>query len=559
MESYRHPALTRWLRWNYGPHGYTDSYWSTQILADPGLVGLRTCVELVFGGDRIVRLTPGPDDVRAVSGRTGEVVVYRAIGADEPTIDCRYTPGTASSEARSVSIAFPNDFLDAAAIVRQGRPLAGYGEVALLVPDGDYDERIPLIRGTMEGGVSAGASTGSLVSLTLSDAKEAANLTIPPWLVEPGTWTTPDDSATGYRYPIVVNAYDFVPTLLTDIAADPVYLVVYGHDWDVGSAVYVNGSSYVAGDAEYGWTQLETTDDKGIAVTCIQFTGTHTWDGSEAVHVSLVGAASTGEGRFADNLIDTIDFLASGFSGLGVAGTDRVAFTRASARLGHMSMRALINASGSADGARVFDYIEGELLRAFPQVSMAWTGRGYGPVVTDRRAAATMMLEVGRFPVLDRVGDWSESARAEAQNAFVYRYDYETLSNSYASVVTRDPTTSDLCRLSLEWAGPRDAGTLESPFVVDDAVAGQVVDWMVAHLTMPSYYAEYLCYPVVLLRLALGDNVGITDSELGWSEQRATVVRMSYRRGQVVLGLRVWVSYFSLGGGSSGAAAGGGQ
>jgi len=55
----------------------------------------------------------------------------------------------------------------------------------------------------------------------------------------------------------------------------------------------------------------------------------------------------------------------------------------------------------------------------------------------------------------------------------------------------------------------------------------------------------------VLLYLALGDNVTITDDRLGYTATTATVEKITYRRGVCTIGLRVWLRYYSIGGGSS--------
>ena len=115
---------------------------------------------------------------------------------------------------------------------------------------------------------------------------------------------------------------------------------------------------------------------------------------------------------------------------------------------------------------------------------------------------------------------------------------------AYASVVERNPNNSLLCQISEEQAGPLAADPMESTLISDDATANAVIDWLVAHRTIPSYYVEHPIIPSALLRFRLGDNIDLVDPEIyGCTDAapvRATIEGFTYQHGSLVVGLRLW-------------------
>lgn len=550
-----HPALRRWRRWSYGPHGRLSDYWRRVLTADPGSADLLQTVELVFGDDQVVRCATR--EVRVTSDFTGDTVDYLPLLMQEAEVDHTYTLGQASSSARSLSLSVPNAMVDAAAVIARGRMLAGYGEVALQVGGGDHDERLVLLRGDMDDGVTFGDLGAGLVECSITDPKESADLNLPPWVVDSDRWNDHDGSASGMRYPVVLNRYNDVPALFVDdgtTSGDPRWLAVEGHGWDVDD-VKVDGTSYAASSTEYQWQVEETIDGLGVPVTLIEFTGGSSlpFDGSESVHVTVSG------GLRARTLVEAIEYLARDYTVLGNAGLAGDLFSTASARLGVVPARVLVNASGGDSAARCLEYVEGELLASFPMVSMVWDVGGYGPVVTDRRDSRIVAaLEPGVYPLIDRESDVQEWPKAKLFNSFTLRYAYNLLEDTYEAVATRTPDNSILCQISRDQAGERHADPIESRVIYDEATAEYVVDWLVEHMALPSYYVEYTALPWVLFFLRRGDNVTLTDGDFSWVDQVATVERITYRRGSCTLGLRVWARYYDLGGGASTATPAGG-
>jgi len=544
-------ALTAWTRWDYGIAGRLNDYWTAEIEKDPQLKNLIMTVDLLFGSDRHVRTAS--QALTSTSGKDDAIYRYDgALGADYE-VDHTMSLGEPSSSARSISVSIPADLLDPAELVAQGRHLAGYGEVSLQVDGGDWDQRLVILRGDMDDGVSFGAP-GESLDVSVTDPKESADLNFPPWLIDDNTWPNHHADAAGYRYPVVMNEYVEVPALPVNTGSAQ-WLVCWGHGWTI-DIVQVDGENYGSGDAVYGWSQTETVDGRGVSVTLIEFTGTYVFDWTESVNVSVSGAP-----RGMDTLIDQIEMIASRFTTLGTAGIARDLFSVAEARLGPLKAAVLANASSADSAVRALEFIEGSLLSSFPMVSMVWDRGGYGPVVTDRDDQRKVAdLEVGVFPLIDRYSSVQETPKNQIFNSFGLRYDFQPTSNDYQGIVTRDGSTSDLCAMSVQVLGERHADPIDAPFITDSSVAEYVIDWLVRHKTLPSYYVEYEAYPWIFFYLRRGDNLSITDSDFGWTQEDATVERMLYRRGRCIVGFRVWQTYFKIGGASSaGSAASGGD
>lgn len=539
------PVAQVFQRWRLGGfgvhHGSFSSYWESYLLRDPAMTGLSMCVELVFGGDRYVRLTFGPRDVTTTSGVTGEEVTFQPFGADEPSVAFTMAIGSASAQTRRLRIRFPAEHLAPNALGRMGRPLAGWGEVSLNYDGGDHDERIVLLRGDMVDGVTAGRDEGGdFVECSLADPKDAVDLWMPPYVVDSDTFGGADDRAMGARYPVVLSSFANIPALPVDTANDR-FLACLGHGWTIDD-VKVNGASYSSGDAVFGWSALETVDGQGTAVTLIAFSGSHTWDYSESVHVSVSGDVTCSD------LIGAIRYVVEGFSGLGPWGTSRALFAQAAARLSAFPVAAVVNGSGAGSATRALSYVESGLLQGLPMVSMVWDRGGYGPVVVDRRAAPVMELVQGAGHLVGRAESWRETAKDQASNRIAVRYSYNAVTNVFAGVTLRDASNSDLCRLSMQWAGPRDREPVELIQIDDETAAAYVSDWILVHETLPSVDVVYPCNPALLLLLRRGDNVSLTDDDFGWSDLEATVVGFEYARPVSAITLRVWNSYYELGG-----------
>jgi len=544
-------AFTRFQKWDFGGHRRFSDFWTAEIEKDPCLRQLVMTFDLVFGIDGIARVAS--DNVVVTSGTDSEERTYLAAIQQEPEITFSYTLGQSSASGRSLTLSVPTALVNPRSLISQGRLLAGFGEVALQVDGGDLDERFPLLIGDMDDGVTFNYdpdddNQSDFVEFAISDPVITADRGLPPWVLDSDRWEDIHDSAVGERCQIILGGYDYVPLVPVDTIGNSEWLVGYGHNMTV-STVYVNGTSVSAGDATYGWSVDEKTDFFDLPVTVIRFTGSwspSTEDFNEGVHVTV---STTSD---ADNLIDTIETLLLDYSPLGRRMVDMEAIALARAKLGNLRTYVMINGSSGGESTTVFDFIENGLLSSFPMVSMAWTGSGYGPIVTDRRdGRIALKLEPGSYPCISRASAVSESARADLFNDFTLRYGYDLLNDTWTGVVTRNPDNSDLCRLSRELIGGRAVhDVIEAPYIKDESVAEYVIDWLVEHMGFPTYEVTYVCYPSVLFWLRLGDNIEVVDDHFGWTDETGTVEEIKYSRGAVLVKVRVWLRYYELSGGS---------
>ena len=184
-------------------------------------------------------------------------------------------------------------------------------------------------------------------------------------------------------------------------------------------------------------------------------------------------------------------------------------------------------------------------------ICMSFSGQGYGPYVIDRRKMDHKGEFIsGQYPIIERSSMVGESAKSELFNNFTLSYNYDALDDVFLGSIKRTPLNSDLCMASMKMCGNRVMDPIESFHIYDEATATDVIDWLATHVSIPYYRVEYSCYPSVMFDLHLGANIYLTDPDLSWVNVPATVVRLSYSRGKVTMGLIVWNYFYSIGGSS---------
>lgn len=531
-----------------GAKGGHSTAWRDYVRADPLLRDVITVVTIVLGGGETYRYATRRARLRTSDGRA---VAVDALLMESPDLESTYSLGSGGSSSRSFTFNFGTPDLDPWRLIRERlRPLAGYAEVALVHESMSWDDRFVMMRGDASSGATFGVR-GESVQMSVEDPKVTADVAITQYVTDTDRFTLIPEEFAGLRYPLALNSPAKVPCVRLTTGNPPFWLVCLGHQVDV-DAVYVDGAVKASGALDFPWSVSRSYDNLGTAVTRIVFTaGTGTWTDTTSVHADL----SPRDASRSMDLIATVRELATNWSLLGQLGADQVAYARASNRVGVLSPPSVfINGSGSGDATRAMEYIEGTLCASYPMLSMAWQPGGYGPVLTDRRGVAVAKWVVGQLPLFKREGPWQESAKSDVFNSFTVRYGYDATTDAYAGVVTRDPNNSLLCRASEEWFGPADHDPVESVVLPDEASAVWVADWLVEHRALPTYYAEYTASAEVLLYLRLGDPIDLVDEEIYGctfdAPVRATVERVGYRRGQVTLGLRLWVLYEKYGGGA---------
>lgn len=538
--------------WRDGSSRVWGAAWRAEEERDPKLQGVHWCLDLRLGSTHI-RVASGP--VRLLEASTGQSRAYRPTLADDLEVEESYEPGSAAG-GRSVSIAVPNREVDAIGQVRAGFMLAGEAEIFLARDGGTYEDRLVVMDGDVTGGVSFGTGDGSMVRTKVSDPRGSVAMPITPYVIEPNRFPAAATSAYGARFPFVFGDQDGLSASLVEydgVALSARALVSVPIGGAAVSAVYVGGTEYASGDAAYAWASGVFVDALGDAYLGVEFSGSHAWTGEESVTVDVSGCTET-------YLHQCIRYLLEGYTTLGRRRINYDLIGDLLTRLGAVDARLYANGSGSGTAATATSLIEGRLLESFPMVSMVTTDGRYGPVVTDARAPTRASLVRG-IHLLNREAEIQESDKANLYNSFTLLYKYDPVADAYDAVATRTPTSSDICSRSAVEIGLRADQPIEAPEIEDPDVAGYVVDWLVYHKSMPSYYLEYSIPLAYLLRLRLGMNVALTDDQLSLDGVTAVVARRVIRRHVGVVGLRIyWPSLagVGLGGGSSSGGSGGG-
>lgn len=548
------PAFVVWktFSWLHLNSGRLSAYWQEIIKRDPYMRNVAMVIELALGGPqgtRTVRISTVT--VRSVSGKLGtnHDALPHLIAEPELTFD--YTFGDGTSAAKSAAFTLSNRVLDAADYVQRGYSLAGVAEISLEPIDrvSDYDRRLVLLRGDLAGGVNFGALQGvsnEIVDLEVVDPKESVQTKLPPWVVG-GSGRFPDANITGQgkRIPIVINGYQHIPAVRTTdtTTGENTFVFAQGHGFTVTSTL-VNGAIKPLGDATYGHSVVELTDETGLLYSAINFTNVATvWVNSDSVHVTCTRADNLGP-------VDVVRRIVEEASAIGIAGAHPGLFAHAAARFPVVSPPSvLINASGDSAPSAT-GWIEDAFLASFPMLSMVWEGGAYGPILTDFRTSPLADWVAGSAPLMDREGSVQETPKGEIGNEFVLRYDYDPLLDSFGSVVIRGADNSDLCKYSLRMFGERHEPEMESVYITNDSQAAYVIDWLVEHKALPSYLVSYVAMPRVVHERIRGDTILLTDSELGWVKERATIQSMTLRRGHCVVTFRVWLRYLDYGAGA---------
>ena len=526
--------------WSKLPPSGLTSYWSDIIDADPNLTNVFITIDIVFGGNNRYFISTQP--IRTVD-ENNNVYQYIPLLQEEPSISGQYSVGTAEPSQRSFSISFDGRLLNAVDLVTSGESLAGIAEISLQEDGGQYHNRYVIMRGDMSGGVSFGAND-EILTTDIIDPSYTSDKIIPEKFCTIDSIPTIPDSYIGHRYPLIFDDYPYVPCISTsDDKYGPTFLVCADHDHVVNN-IYINGNEKSSTDADRGWGAFYSYDNQGNAVMVVKFIPSLIeWEAGDTVYANI--ARKDGKER---NLIEVIKHILIKGSLLTEAGLDADLFGRAAQKLSMLKVKCLINGSGESDSARCLEYVQSTLSSSFPMLSFTFSGRGYGPIVTDRRNEFITLNLTARTGLLyDRASDIQESSKSEVRNSFTIKYDFDAVNNNYKKIVTRNENNSALCKISREKFGKYDGDVLESIVIYDDAVASYVIDWMVSHFTLPSYYVEYAGSPSLIFLLKLGDNIRLTDSKVNLSSALGTIEKIEYSKGQVILGIKLWLLYENIG------------
>jgi len=83
--------------------------------------------------------------------------------------------------------------------------------------------------------------------------------------------------------------------------------------------------------------------------------------------------------------------------------------------------------------------------------------------------------------------------------------------------------------------------TIQSSVIFDSLAANYVIDWLVAHFSVPYFTVQVQCLPSAFFRYQRGDNVLYTDPDVPvFTDAVATITQMDWSKGFCTMGLKVW-------------------
>lgn len=516
-------------------NGRVTEAWQRELDRDPRLRHAYTVVELVLGDGTRWRVAE-----RILNSTTAAGTDRRHLPAllAEPDIVNDYDVGSASSSARSVQVQVPGWMVDVRARLNSGLPVAGFGEVALLTDGMRHDRRRVILRGDMTGvrfgSVHDGGFTRDnlraaveeqVFTCKLADPRESADAPWPGEAVDTTRWPDAHDSAVGEPYPRIYGTFN-VPCLRVEQTPE-VLVVGAGHDLTVLD-VWHNDIS-VSGS----FTASNAYDALGVPVTIITdiSAGGITWEDGDRVYARVQAAASLP--RLVDVLGEATRSIPAGPLLL-----NDLLLADAATKL----PAGAVVSTASNDPTTLIKWVEGALLDDWPMVSMVFDAGRWGPVVTDWRASPIFDITAGGSQLGDRITDWSETPKRDVYNDFTVRWGYDPRQDSYAGVIHRNPDNDITCQASESASGPRVYKQLDLFSVPTEEAAAYIIDWLVTHYAIPSLWAEFHAPAGAFLLRRRGDTGVLTDPEFKMVGAIATIERVVYRRGQCVLGFRVWQS-----------------
>lgn len=548
----REEQAVDWRRWSYTQLGRMPPAWRTAIDTDPHLRDARVIVDLVFGRSRRVTVMGGlgageyqarqAKPFRVQSARDGSQVEIWPALLDEPVLEDQIDLSDAGVTAgpRKLQISLWGELVDPKSLIRAGWPVYGTAEVSLMLPGMDWEQRIVWMRGTIT--ASSHAGRPELVTVTISDPVFQAP-EVPPWVLDTTRFADIDESAIGERIPIVVNGGFRIPCPRVSapvVGATNTFLAAAGHRYAV-NAVFVNGTS--VGATVYSFT--ETTDDLGLPVSVLEFpssSGPGAWtEDRAAVYVRL-----TENSAVANGLIQTVKILMQRYGEGPRKKLSLRLFGEAEARLGQVgnvsgarqSPYVVLNAPTTIEG-----YVNDTLFGEYIMCALAWEEDGLGPIVVDSRATPLGDVTPGIYPALGRpMGvQYEWSPLGTLRNRFTMRYWYDAQEDIFKRVAVRSEDNSSLCAWSKDLVGgEQPQSDIDLITVTDDATANYLLDWRVEHSARPACDVTLEMYPEAWFMYRRGDPVRYTDPAVGFSNERALVIRRSWNKGRVELTFRVF-------------------
>lgn len=514
------------------PPATVNSVWFEKIKENPFIEDALITIELIFASGKVLRISTENLNVKDGTRDIG----YLPALYGEPIIETVYGLRDNSAKVRTYALTIDGRHVEPIKEILNGNPLCGYAEISLQYEGSDIKNRFLLLRGEMVGGVVF-ANDEELVELEISDPKLGNEMLIPQPIADRIAFPTVPDDYNGSRFPEVYYSYPYIPCIrLSGMDRGPTFLVAHGHDYTI-EKVYVDGDRHESNSSTYGWEQVYRYSDNGIPYTGVDFKFTSTVWQNESVYVSVSSEKDK-------NLFEVITNILLDNSDFGIDGINFGLITKSQLKAPFLNANCLINASDTRSMTSAIGYIEKTICASFPMLSPCFTGFGVGVVYTDRtyeQVTANLVLEQNL--IFGRVTSLSETGKEELYNEFSIKYNYNAMNDNYEKIITASSETNALCEISQNKFGKRTMPPIESVIIYDEATAQGVINWLVNHYTLPSYYIEYEGVSSLFFLVSLGDVVTLTDEKLGFTNEKCTVEKITYSRGRSIIGLRIWVLY----------------
>lgn len=528
----------------------SSSYWNNQIKEDLFFRNVFLTIDLIFGNGAQYRFAT---DLVTVTDDNGNIFVYEPALFEEPTITTQFTLGEGQASLRTFTLTLDARDIDPLSMIKDGFFLSGIAEICLQIQNGNHENRMVLMRGEMSSSINFGVKQ-EMIEIQISDVNLSKDKIIPEHLITEEDFPALPDDFKGNRFPLIKgNSTCGIPCIRTsDYTWGPTFIVSFGHNINI-TEVSINGIPTPSNDLQRGWEKREFNTDSGIPFTAIVFVFPvdsivlgnvqiqgQPWGTDESVYVKV-------DSGIKKSVIEQIKDLIINETNFGIDIVNEDLFGKSQTKAPYLCANFLINGSTSEEATNALDYIQNTVCLSFPMFSMVYSNNGIGLIVTDRRNNIyTQSFIVGSGDILDRSTGITELSREEIYNSFTFRYDYDAVNDTYKKVVKRDSTNSMICKISENRLGKRDYEVIDSVIVSDDSTAQFIVEWMADHFALPSYYIEYDCVSSIVLKVSIGDNIIITDDELGFSEVKGTIEKVEYNKSKVVLGIRLWLIYEQL-------------
>ena len=547
-----------------------SEYWRNEFLENPYYDGIYITIDLVIADGNVLRLAVNEFSVSYGSQKIG----YQPFLINEPSIESSYELLSGDGTQRSIGIEIDGRIVKASEVVNSGTFIAGIGEISLQKKDGDYNSRMVLLRGEIGGGVVFGA-TDEIVSLSLMDSVVSNNLIIPEYYIVKDDFPDMPDNQIGQRFPLIIGSYEGgVPCIrITNHQYGPLYLIGYGWQIQV-TYVSIDGRKIEFDDPERGWEIKKSTTPSGIPYTYIDFnfpsslsndgysdteyssdwndpnstdpTGSYegVWGDSISVYA---GVEESGLYPEKSTLLEQIKYLIVYYSGFKEAGFDIASYNRALAKDPGLKIQTLINGSDANNTATVLEFIQSTIADSFPMISLIYTGIGLGIIFSDRRQAIINdTFIVGQSGIIDRASQFEESSTEDVYNVFSLKYNYNTEEDTFEKHLIVDETNNKFCAISQTKLGRREYDIIESVVIFDDSTAEYVLGWLAAHVSIPRYIVEYTASPSLFLYINVGDNIKITDVEMGFINITSTITKIVYNKDELLITVNMWILHDNL-------------